>query len=144
MHLRSNRVSTKAEDLVNEGVLSEKEAWTGVRTILGRYKEGAIKRKSQANKIKAHADNCTYPVVMMGDINDHPLSYAFGILSEKMKDSFYERGRGIGTTYGGSIPLLRIDYILASEQVNVLNHDILKTTASDHYFVSSDVSFNGK
>ena len=33
-------------------------------------------------------------------------------------DAYRERGYGIGTTYEGKIPLLRIDYLFANPQLN--------------------------
>jgi endonuclease/exonuclease/phosphatase family metal-dependent hydrolase len=85
-----------------------------------------------------------YPVIAAGDFNDTPLSYTYSILSNKMRDVFYERGKGIGTTYSGKIPFLRIDYILTDLCFTPLKFSIIKKKYSDHYPIAALVSYECK
>lgn len=134
-HLQSNRVSTSASELVEKGNLTERNTWLGMRNIMGRYKNASKIREEQVNRIKAHAAVCENPVVICGDLNDHPLSYPVRQLSDQWLDSFHEKGFGWGTTYGGAIPMLRIDYILADSSFRFINHKIEPNPYSDHHFV---------
>jgi endonuclease/exonuclease/phosphatase family metal-dependent hydrolase len=57
--------------------------------------------------------------------------------SKKVHDGFVERGSGIGTSYNGVIPALRIDYILADKGLKQLAYKRVKPTFSDHFAVFS-------
>jgi len=139
-HFRSNMVSRKADELIQDGDFTQKRAWLGVRDVLSRYKKASLIRAEQASRIKEHANRSPYPVILSGDFNDHPLSYSTQLLGKDLKDSFYEKGCGWGTTYGGSLPLLRIDYIFADSNLNVLDHKVFDSQVSDHHLVSATLS----
>ena len=59
-----------------------------------------------------------------------------------LKDAFITVSRGIGKTYCGSLPLLRIDYFWYNDHVYVADYDRIKQTTSDHYPLL--ISFNIK
>lgn len=143
-HLQSNRVSSSATELIEKGDLTEKNTWLGVRSMLGRYKVASKIRDEQSNRIKTHASGCEHPVLICGDLNDHPLSHPVHQLACNYQDSFKEKGFGWGTTYGGSIPMLRIDYILADSAFRVINHSIEPNDYSDHYFVHAGLEIKDK
>lgn len=65
----------------------------------------------QVRQIKAHAAACPYRVLICGDMNENPVSYAYRTLAKGLKDAFMERGVGLGRTYSGFFPAYRIDYI---------------------------------
>ena len=74
-------------------------------------------------------------------MNDTPSSYAYGQLSDNLKDAFIERGLGFGSTYAGSLPLLRIDYIFASPKAHIERFEVLPYQISDHYPIYARLSF---
>ena len=74
-------------------------------------------------------------------MNDTPISYAYAQLTQQLKDSFRVRAFGLGTTYAGSLPLLRIDYILSSKLLKIRSHQVLSANFSDHYPILSRLSF---
>jgi endonuclease/exonuclease/phosphatase family metal-dependent hydrolase len=76
-----------------------------------------------------------------GDFNDTPNSYVYRILSDRLQDSFKEKGLGIGTTFAGSIPLLRIDYILADMQFKINECKVIHNKWSDHYPVVTEMQY---
>lgn len=143
IHLQSNRISKDADNMIEKGNLNDKKTWLGIKEILRKYKNFHIKRASQAKLVKSHANTSPYPVVLSGDFNDTPLSYTYAHLSEGLKDAFYERGTGIGTTYSGKIPFLRIDYIFTSPVIHALKFQVIKENYSDHYPVASLFEFEG-
>jgi len=142
-HLLTNNITDLAEDVARRGELQEKETWGKVGNMFRYYKRAAQQRVTQAANIAAHIEQCPYPVLVGGDFNDVPLSYSYQLLSENLQDSFRERGSGFGTTYAGSIPLLRIDYILASEKAQFRSHEVLKITPnySDHFPIMATLEF---
>ncbi len=140
MHLQSNQISKDADLMLESTDMNEPEMWNSVKGIVGKYRKASKKRSIQAKKVKAHSLTSPYPVILVGDINDPPTSFTYSMLSKGVLDAFHEKGSGIGTTYGGSIPMLRIDYILASEGLKVASYDCKKEKFSDHYPIFAEIS----
>ena len=136
VHFQSNKISSDAEVVVNENRYSDK---TLIRRIMSRYKQAVVIRSEQVKKLRKHIDDCPYPVIICGDFNDQPMSYVYKHLmnSDKVQDGFTKRGAGIGTSYNGVIPALRIDYILADKGLDQLEYKRIKPTFSDHFAIFS-------
>lgn len=79
-----------------------------------------------------------YPVMVCGDINDPPLSYAAFQLSRKLKDSYRTSGSGWAKTFVKAPFPLRIDYIFYPPEMEAFNHQIIPEIHSDHYPVMVD------
>lgn len=92
-----------------------------------------IKQQKQTEVIINHKNKSKYPVILCGDFNNTPFSYVYHKLSESMRDAFVEAGNGLGTTYLFKNYPLRIDYILTSESLTVVDFKTIKKTFSDHY-----------
>ena len=144
IHLQSNVVTSMADKVKTEGKLQEKETWISIKGMIRKYKRAAAVRSKQATTITEQVKKSPHPVIICGDFNDVPQSNAYRILVQNKQDAFKEKGSGIGTTYAGSIPGLRIDYILSSQQIEVQKHEIIKVHYSDHYPVFSYLSLTNK
>ena len=140
-HLQSNRVSKDAVVVLDNANLQEKKTWNGIRGILSKYSQTSRKRAKQAQMIADHAAKCAHKKIIAGDVNDPPTSYTYSRLCGDFQDSFVEAGAGIGTTYAGRIPMLRIDYIFADNDFKVESFEVLKESYSDHYPVKGVYSF---
>lgn len=75
-----------------------------------------------------------FPLVVAGDLNAPPHSNIMYRFSKGLKDSFMEKGNGLGTTF----PIwngfgMRIDYQLYTEKIECLNYQIIQAPFSDHY-----------
>ena len=101
--------------------------------ISHRLKDAFIKRSKQADIISGKIAESTYPVIVCGDFNDTPVSYAYKKIRSRLADSFIEAGWGIGNTYPGITPLLRIDYILHNQTMNAIYTERIRLKLSDHY-----------
>ncbi len=132
-HLESNKMSQTADRIATSGDLRRRSTWKDIVFVMRRYKNGAVTRAGQAQLIAQHIAASPYPVILCGDFNDPPVSYIYRLLSKGLQDSFVEKGMGIGSTYAGKLPALRIDYILSAPQFRVLDHQVLKSELSDHY-----------
>lgn len=137
MHLQSNRVSKDAVEVIDNVNLQEKETWDGILGILTKYSSTSKIRARQAEKVAEHASKSLHPTIICGDGNDPPTSFTYSTLKKGYQDSFIESGSGIGTTYAGKIPMLRIDFIFVDEQFEVNTFQILKEDYSDHYAVKA-------
>lgn len=140
IHLQSNSISDEADAVLVDQQLDQPETWNSIRHILSKYQAASRIRAIQAKKVKKHASSSPYPVLIVGDFNDPPTSYPYNVLSEGLQDAFHVRGSGIGTTYGGSIPMLRIDYILADPSFTILEYSCRKEKFSDHYPIFAELS----
>ncbi len=142
LHMQSNSVSNETEKVMAEGQFKEKETWSSIRSIFRKFKNTSKIRAHQSERIAQHIAESPYPVIVCGDFNETPQSYAYRLISEKYNDTFKIKGRGLGSTYAGSIPALRIDYILSDKKFKIISNHILKKSYSDHYPVLSSISLN--
>lgn len=142
VHLSSSMVTSEADKLRESGNIQDKETWQGVRSIMSKYSKAARQRAEQAEKIAKHVESSPHPVIVCGDFNETPLSYSYRHISRKLKDAYQERAFGLGTTFAGSIPGLRIDYTLVDSSLMIQSHKILKDVVySDHYPVVTEIGY---
>ena len=140
VHLQSNRLPATELDLVRgEAQGGASKAVSGVFGILSRLKIGATLRARQAECIARYVRESPYPVVLCGDFNDPPSTYAYATVANTLTDTYREAGSGISATYAGPIPGIRIDNILVSPHIHVEVHRVEHRTLSDHYPVLAEV-----
>jgi len=115
----------------------EKETGKDFRSLYRRLKKGFVKRAQQAQIVKANIELSPYPVVIVGDFNDTPISYTYRKMRKGLNDSFVTSGYGAGFTYTGNYPPNRIDYILYDNSLFNSCFEIIKAKYSDHYPIVS-------
>jgi endonuclease/exonuclease/phosphatase family metal-dependent hydrolase len=115
----------------------------GPQRIISRMRRAYIRRARQTNVIREHIEASPHPVIVCGDFNDTPTSYAYHQIAKNLDDSYREKGNGIGSTYVGMIPFLRIDYVLYDPiYFEALDLKVIKKKYSDHYPVVSTLKLN--
>ena len=80
-----------------------------------------------------------HPLLVVGDLNDTPHTYVYSVISKGLQDAFVQKGRGLGITYAGRIPALRIDYIFVQAPFSVLNYRSERKGFSDHKAIRAKV-----
>jgi len=110
----------------------------GLKGIASRLKNSFIKRAEEVAVIKEHIKTSPYPIILCGDFNDTPLSFAYNSIKGDLVDAFTVCGKGIGDSFV-KIPALRIDYIFHDNQLKSSNYKKHKKVLSDHYAVSCDI-----
>lgn len=91
-------------------------------------------RGPQADNVSKHIASSPYPVLVVGDFNDLPSSYAYTKIRGNMKDAFVERGFGLGWTFSESILKFRIDHIFYDDAIELIDFKLdNKVRYSDHY-----------
>ena len=111
----------------------------GLSGIVKRMKNSYKRRAEEAQVIKEHMQNSPFSMILCGDFNDTPLSYAYNTIISNLNDSFSESGKGIGRSFV-KIPALRIDYILYDKKFNSFNYKQHKQELSDHYAISTELA----
>ncbi|MGV3657220.1 MAG: endonuclease/exonuclease/phosphatase family protein [Chitinophagaceae bacterium] len=110
------------------------------RNIFSKLRRGFGHRSRQADIVAEITSLSPHPYIVTGDFNDVPNSYTyFTIRGNDLQDAFLKKGFGIGRTYSGISPTLRIDYILPTKHFNVLQFNRLVKAYSDHYMLLADV-----
>ncbi len=101
--------------------------------LLQKFKSSFEKRSEQSRIVAENIKKSPYPVVVCGDFNDTPVSYAYHTVSKDLSDAFVKSGTGFGNTYSGFFPSFRIDYILFTSFFNAYNYTTIPKSYSDHY-----------
>ena len=139
VHLLSYAITDDEIDiLTNSSELQNNLDTVGKKVM---YKLGyAFKRRSEElDRVLGGMPLIDRPIIMCGDFNEPPLSYNYRQMQKAgFIDTFTKVGRGIKPTYAGKLPLLRIDYIWADENVTPLNFKRYRYKASDHYPIILD------
>ena len=131
-HLQSFNLGSLEKTLFEEFIKDE-EKMNRMKELWVSLKKGFIKRSIQVQTLKEHINASKYPVIVAGDFNDTPVSYAYRNIRKGLNDSFVNSGYGAGFTYKGNYPPNRIDYILYDKTITNSYFDIIKTRYSDHY-----------
>ena len=91
-------------------------------------------RAKQAEAVSKEIKNAKGDYVLVcGDFNDTPISYAHRTIQGDLMDAFAESVRGMGITYNQNFFWFRIDNILHSPNMTSMNCSVDKVAYSDHY-----------
>jgi endonuclease/exonuclease/phosphatase family metal-dependent hydrolase len=144
MHLQSIRLTRQDLEGLEKAKHEEDTGFAASRTIFGKIRKAFIKRGEQADRVAAAVAQSPYPVIVCGDFNDTPDSYCYFKVRGRLQDAFLKQGWGIGRTYMGISPTLRIDYILADDRFTVNGFTRIPRALSDHYPIISNLTLQQK
>ena len=140
-HLESYRFKEEDYQLMKD-LPKERKSILQSSGILKRLKKALVKRSYQAEKVASFVNASPYPVIVTGDFNDTPNSYAYHLISRNLQDAFETSGNGFSHTYKGAFPSFRIDFILYSKALKPINYQRFKFPHSDHYPICTDFCLN--
>ncbi|MBK5284669.1 MAG: endonuclease/exonuclease/phosphatase family protein [Bacteroidia bacterium] len=145
VHLESIRFKPEDYKLVeNFGSDNESQEIEKSKLILGRLKAAFERRGRQADIMRTEIETSPYKVIVCGDFNDTPTSYAYRKISKNLQDSFIESGTGMSQTYAGIFPSFRIDYILHDKSFSSFGYEVIHKNFSDHFPVKSFITIGKK
>ena len=122
---------------------AEKDKLRRASSSIVRKLQVAFKHRSkQVEVVMQSLADCPYPLILCGDFNDTPLSYAYRKVSKGLNDAFVNAGYGLGNTFTGNLPPVRIDFILHSPSFNSYEFEVHDVLLSDHYPVSVNINMN--
>jgi endonuclease/exonuclease/phosphatase family metal-dependent hydrolase len=138
VHLQSNQF--EKDDYANMGEIDlkgfDKDDIGKIRGIMRKIAYATKKRADQVDILKQHIDSSVYPVIICGDFNDTPGSYAYYQLIDNKKDAFRKSGKAYEYSYKHSFLKMRIDYIMYDKEFQSFDFTSHKIQHSDHFPVS--------
>lgn len=138
-HLQSIRFDAPDYDAIKNIKIVDDSTVNAYTRMTRKLKVAFVKRAKQAQAVRDFIDLSPYKVIVTGDFNDSPSSYAYRTVKGKMKDSFMQSGAGLGRTYVGAMPSFRIDYILHDPSFTSYNYYAKPFEFSDHKMVSCSI-----
>jgi endonuclease/exonuclease/phosphatase family metal-dependent hydrolase len=136
VHLESNNIKPEDKKLYNDFLQNAdsvrlEQVASNIRTRLG---SAYRMRAQQVEKVKQFVDKQdTHGVIICGDFNDTPISYAYHRMKKGLKDAYVSTAFGPGVTYHEDLFLFRIDHIMHSENIKAYRAKRDKVKYSDHY-----------
>lgn len=108
-----------------------------------KYSVAHAARVEQAKCVRAEMDRSPYPLLVVGDFNDLPVSATYWHIRRwDMRDAFLSTSWGrYGATLVKGIFAVRIDYILCSRSIQPVECRVDKVEGSDHYPLRAVVTF---
>ena len=139
-HLESNKL-TKADKIVYEEMIASPEQQkvkSGVRQLVKKLAEASAIRAPQADSVARVVEKSRHRyIVVCGDFNDTPISYAHRVIGQELKDAFVSAGCGPGISYNQNKFYFRIDHILTGKNLQAYNCMVDRSIkTSDHYPIS--------
>lgn len=136
-HLESNRLDPEDKDQYKEAIRDPKEEHLrqSGKLLARKLIRSASKRAQQTdtlcNWIDRHEDTS---VILCGDFNDTPISYACLKMGRRLRSAYTESGAGIGISFNqGGFPV-RIDHAYHSADWQSVHTYIDRSLSlSDHY-----------
>lgn len=140
VHLQSLKFSEDNKKYLDKGPAKDEKNYKESVSIITKIKKGIIKRSSQAIYLKDEMNHSPYPIILCGDFNDVPVSYAYETIGKGLQNAFVEKGSGISATFNSISPTLRIDNIFADQYFTINQFSRIKVDLSDHYPIVADMS----
>lgn len=139
VHLQSIYLGTEDYNTIQEIKEDNPSKIKKIIPIVKKLGKAFRQRGIQTAELKSFIESSPYPVILGGDFNDTPGSYAYHEISNILDDAFIQKGKYIGATYNGIIPFLRIDYIFMDAQFSCTQFKKVKNVNSDHFPIIADI-----
>lgn len=145
VHLMSFMLTEKEREVVTEirSVETAKESYSELKTdIRDKLTQGFRRRKRDSEILREVIDTIKGPLLICGDFNDVPESYAYRLIrGTDMKDAYVETGFGPLITYNQHAFWFHLDQILYRGDLRALSVKKGKTKVSDHYPLLAEFEF---
>lgn len=138
-HLQSFKFKKEDYDEIANLQNAEETSIIRSKNVIKKMNLAFKLRGEQANIVKNEISKSPYPTVICGDFNDVPNSYVYHHIKQNFQDAFLQKSWGVGKTYNALAPMLRIDYILCSNNFTVSQFDMVDENLSDHILLVSDL-----
>ncbi|QYJ68433.1 endonuclease/exonuclease/phosphatase family protein [Flavobacterium litorale] len=136
MHMQSIKIAPDIHEKIDE----EKS-----KRIFKRLSEAFAKQQLQAELLVAHKQQCNYPTIICGDLNNSAFSYVYRSIKGDMNDAFEEVGSGFGKSYNFKYYPARIDYIFSDNNFQTKSFNTFNGFVnSDHFPIMARLAITTK
>lgn len=139
-HLETIGLSPEDKDNLNvlaHGDMTREEARGESRYLFKKMTTAVKKRGPQADAVADYVERCREEgksVIVCGDLNDTPISYAHHRVGDGLTDCYAASGNGPGFSYNRGRLWVRIDHIFCSDEWEPFGCQVdQKVATSDHY-----------
>lgn len=138
-HLESNKLTEKDKAVYRDMIKDpdKHKVSAGSRLLIRKLAEASAIRASQVDSIVNLVNvyqNKGRGVIVCGDFNDSPISYAHHKVENLLSDAFVQSGNGFGVSYNQNRFYFRIDHIFISRGFESYECMVDKSIkSSDHY-----------
>ena len=140
-HLASISLNNEDLSLLETAVESETETIKqGLKTIYSKILKAMILRSQQVKVLREFIEQSPHKILLTGDFNDTPSSYAFRKITRVLDDSFMNTSPLKTKTYIRSHFPIRIDYVMHSKEFRTIDYKIIREELSDHYPVVAQIA----
>jgi endonuclease/exonuclease/phosphatase family metal-dependent hydrolase len=144
IHLQSLKFSPSNLKYIENPDFKDDTALRKTKSLIYKLRIGFQKRQIQADRIREEIAKSPYPVILCGDFNDVPNSYAYHTIGSGLQNAFEEKGNGVGRTFSGISPVLRIDNIFAGNAFQIKQFATIRKKMSDHFPIVADMDLPKK
>lgn len=136
-HLESNKLDAHDKE-VYEGLLKspeEQNVKSDSKYLLHKLADAVAIRGPQADSVAQVISRQSGKYLLVcGDFNDSPISYAHHTIGKGLTDAYREAGWGPGFSYNRNFLYFRIDHLFVNKGFKVLKCRVDNSiSASDHY-----------
>ena len=124
-HLHSTAIRRDDNEYIESHAYLEDDSLRQVRSMVRRLTENNILRAAQVDTLAQMIAASPYPTIVCGDFNDTPISYTYRTVGRNLRDAFRWAGRGYSHTYRGFFDMLRIDYVMCSDEFEPLSYEVI-------------------
>lgn len=137
VHLASLALGSKQREWMEGNAHEDENPETvkrGLLFALRRLMRSGQIRAGEVEVLSAFLTDSPHPVLLCGDLNDVPISFAFETIKEAgLTDAFEQVGKGFGETFAGSPTPLRIDAVYGHPEIRFDRYSVVRAKLSDHY-----------
>lgn len=139
VHLQSIKLQQDDYALFDDPNVQANNKSSNYKKLFSKIINAYPERARQSKIVSDHIRTSPHPVIVCGDFNDTPMSYAYNQFGSMLVDAFRNTSFGLGVTYAGKVPAGRIDYIFHSPSLHSKQFKIHKKKLSDHYAISATI-----
>ncbi|MCM1301176.1 MAG: endonuclease/exonuclease/phosphatase family protein [Bacteroides cellulosilyticus] len=133
-HLQSTAIKAADNDYItNRDFIADADRERKFRSMARRLRANGLRRAAQVDSIAAEIAARAPRRIVCGDFNDTPMSYVYRTMSRGLVDAFACCGEGYSHTYRGFFDMLRIDFVFASPDLELLSYEVPEVGWSDHF-----------
>lgn len=110
--------------------------------LFARLRRSFRRQLNQSEIVRAHVDSSPFKTIISGDFNNNQFSKVYFNIKGDHKDTFLEKGKGLGSTINFWRFSFRIDYILVDSSFEVVAHQNYGIDLSDHEPIMASIKIS--